>query len=54
ELFHIGGNSSDTNYLFMGDYMDRGCYSVETVTLLVALKLQYHDHITILWRNHES
>ena len=44
ELFRIGGKSPDTNYLFMDDYVDRGYYSVETVTLLVALKVNMFFH----------
>ena len=45
ELFRIGGKSPDTNYLFMGDYVDRGYYSVETVSLLVSLKVFFISHI---------
>jgi serine/threonine-protein phosphatase 4 catalytic subunit len=38
ELFKVGGECPDTAYLFMGDFVDRGYYSVETFLLLLALR----------------
>ena len=38
-LTQVGGDVPDTNYLFMGDFVDRGFYSVETFLLLLALKV---------------
>ena len=43
ELFQVGGECPDTNYLFMGDFVDRGYYSVETFLLLLALKVSHLD-----------
>ncbi|KAF1801274.1 serine/threonine-protein phosphatase 4 catalytic subunit [Mucor lusitanicus] len=54
ELFRVGGECPDTNYLFMGDFVDRGYYSVETFLLLLALKVRYPDKITLIRGNHES
>jgi hypothetical protein len=41
ELFKVGGECPRTNYLFMGDFVDRGFYSVETFLLLLALKVRF-------------
>ncbi len=38
ELLKVGGDCPQTNYLFMGDFVDRGYYSIETFLLLLALK----------------
>ncbi|BDD56609.1 hypothetical protein MPDQ_000047 [Monascus purpureus] len=54
ELFRVGGDVPDTNYLFMGDFVDRGFYSLETFLLLLCLKVRYPDRITLIRGNHES
>ncbi|KAK1921227.1 Metallo-dependent phosphatase-like protein [Papiliotrema laurentii] len=54
ELFKIGGFCPETNYVFMGDFVDRGFYSVETFLLLLLLKVRYPDRITLIRGNHES
>ncbi len=54
ELFSNSGFCPDTNYIFMGDYVDRGPFSVETFLLLVAIKVRYPDRMTLIRGNHES
>eukprot|EP00027_Filamoeba_sp_ATCC50430_P008359 CAMPEP_0168559646 /NCGR_PEP_ID=MMETSP0413-20121227/10636_1 /TAXON_ID=136452 /ORGANISM="Filamoeba nolandi, Strain NC-AS-23-1" /LENGTH=312 /DNA_ID=CAMNT_0008590891 /DNA_START=51 /DNA_END=989 /DNA_ORIENTATION=+ len=54
EIFRIGGKSPDTNYLFLGNYVDRGSYSVETISLLLCLKLKYPNRVFLLRGNHET
>lgn len=53
-LFEKNGHCPATKYLFLGDFVDRGFYSVETFLLLVGLKLRYPDRMFLVRGNHES
>uniref|UniRef100_A0A7S1PQW8 Serine/threonine-protein phosphatase n=1 Tax=Alexandrium catenella TaxID=2925 RepID=A0A7S1PQW8_ALECA len=52
-LFEYGGLPEEMNYLFMGDYVDRGKNSIETIGLLLAFKAKYPENFFILRGNHE-
>ena len=54
EIFRIGGYPPETNYVFIGDFVDRGFNSVETLQMLLLLKLKYPSHMILLRGNHES